>query len=120
MLYNLLVPLADDYTIFNVFRYITFRAAGALVTSLGLAFVLGPMTIRVLQRARIGQVVRSDGPQTHLVKAGTPTMGGALIVMSAGVSTLMWAELTNSYTILALLTFVAMGAIGRSGLCRGG
>ena len=98
--------------LFHIFRYITFRAAGALVTSLGLAFVLGPMTIRLLKRSHVGQVVRADGPQTHLVKAGTPTMGGALIVMSAGVSTLMWAELTNPYTVLALMTFLAMGAIG--------
>ena len=112
MFYHLWPDLAEVFSVFNVFQYITFRAAGALVTSLGLAFLLGPMTIRVLQRSRIGQVVRSDGPQTHLVKAGTPTMGGTLIVMSGGVSTLMWAELTNSYTVLALLTFVAMGAIG--------
>ncbi len=104
--------LADLSDTLNIFQYITFRAAGALVTSLVLAFVLGPMTIRALKRFRIGQVVRADGPQTHLVKAGTPTMGGALIVMSAGVSTLMWAELTNPYTVLALLTFLAMGAIG--------
>ena len=112
MLYHLLPDLADVYNVFNVFRYITFRAAGALVTSLVLAFVLGPMTIRGLKRFRIGQVVRADGPATHLPKAGTPTMGGALIVMSAGVSTLLWAELTNWYTVLALVTFVAMGTIG--------
>jgi len=109
MLYQLY--LADISDVFNIFRYITFRAAGALVTSLALAFLLGPMTIRVLKRFRIGQVVRADGPATHLSKAGTPTMGGALIVMSAGVSTLVWAGF-NSYTVLALLTFVAMGAIG--------
>ena len=112
MLYHLLPDLADVYNVFNLFRYITFRAAGALVTSLVLAFVLGPMTIRGLKRFRIGQVVRADGPATHLPKAGTPTMGGALIVMSASVSTLLWAELTNWYTVLALLTFVAMGALG--------
>ena len=112
MLYHLLPDLADVYNVFNVFRYITFRAAGALVTSLVLAFVVGPMTIRGLKRFRIGQVVRADGPATHLPKAGTPTMGGALIVMSAGVSTLLWAELTNWYTVLALVTFVAMGTIG--------
>ena len=112
MLYHLLPDLADVYNVFNVFRYITFRAAGALVTSLVLAFVLGPMTIRGLKRFRIGQVVRANGPATHLPKAGTPTMGGALIVMSAGVSTLLWAELTNWYTVLALVTFVAMGTIG--------
>ena len=87
MLYHLLPPLADVSIFFNLFRFITFRAAGALVTSLVLAFVLGPMTIRVLKQFRVGQVVRAEGPATHLSKAGTPTMGGALIVLSAGVST---------------------------------
>jgi phospho-N-acetylmuramoyl-pentapeptide-transferase len=112
MLYHLLPGLADVHIVFNLFDYITFRAAGALVTSLVLAFVLGPVTIRALKRLRIGQVVRAEGPASHLPKAGTPTMGGALIVMSAGVSTLLWAELTNWYTVLALLTLVAMGALG--------
>ena len=112
MLYHLLPDLADVFIGFNLFGFITFRAAGALVTSLLLAFALGPMTVRVLKRLRIGQVVRADGPASHLSKTGTPTMGGTLIVMSAGVSTLLWAELTNSYTVLALLTFVAMGALG--------
>jgi phospho-N-acetylmuramoyl-pentapeptide-transferase len=112
MLYHLLPDLADVHIVFNLFRFITFRAAGALVTSLALAFVLGPLTIRVLKRLRVGQVIRSDGPATHLSKAGTPTMGGVLIVMSAGLSTLLWAELTNWYTILALATLFAMAAIG--------
>ncbi len=112
MLYHLLPGLADVHIVFNLFGYITFRAAGALVTSLVLAFVLGPMTIRGLKRLGIGQVVREEGPATHLPKAGTPTMGGALIVMSASVSTLLWAELTNWYTVLALLSLVAMGALG--------
>jgi phospho-N-acetylmuramoyl-pentapeptide-transferase len=112
MLYHLLPDFADVHIVFNLFRFITFRAAGALVTSLALAFVLGPLTIRFLKRFRVGQVIRSDGPATHLSKAGTPTMGGVLIVMSAGLSTLLWAELTNWYTILALATLFAMAAIG--------
>ncbi len=112
MLSHLLPGLSDVFGVFNVFIYISFRAAGALVTSLVLAFVLGPMTIRALKRFRIGQVVRDEGPESHLSKAGTPTMGGALIVMSASISTLLWAELTNWYTVLALVTFVAMGALG--------
>ena len=112
MLYHLIPGFADVFTVLNVFRYITFRAAGALVTSLVLAFVLGPMTIRALKRYGVGQVVRAEGPATHLSKSGTPTMGGALIVMSAGLSTLLWAELTNWYTVLALLSLVTMGAIG--------
>ena len=112
MLYHLLPGLTDVHIVFNLFRFITFRAAGALVTSLVLAFVLGPVIIKALSRFRVGQVVRSEGPATHLPKAGTPTMGGVLIVLSTGLSTLLWAELTNWYTILALLTLFAMAAIG--------
>ena len=112
MLYHLLPPLDDIHIVFNLFRYITFRAAGAVVTSLILAFLLGPPTIRWLRRLRVGQVVRDVGPERHLEKAGTPTMGGALIVMSATVSTLLWAELTNRYTLLALLAFLLMGGLG--------
>ncbi len=112
MLYHLLPPLSDVHIVFNLFRYISFRSAGAMVTSLVLAFLLGPATIRWLRRLRVGQVVRTDGPETHLEKAGTPTMGGALIVMAATVSTLLWAELLNWYTVLALLAFLWMGALG--------
>ena len=82
------------------------------MTSLLLAFVLGPMTIRWLTRMKVGQVVRTDGPETHLEKAGTPTMGGVLIIMSAGVSTLLWADLTNGFTILALVALIWMGLLG--------
>ena len=112
MLYHLLPGLTDVHIVFNLFRFITFRAAGALVTSLVVAFVLGPVTIRALTRLRVGQVVRAEGPATHLEKAGTPTMGGVLILIATTLSTLLWAELTNWYTVLALLTLVAMGAIG--------
>jgi phospho-N-acetylmuramoyl-pentapeptide-transferase len=112
MLYHLLPQFADVHIIFNVFRYITFRAAGAVVTALILAWVLGPATIRWLTRMKVGQVVRTDGPETHLEKAGTPTMGGTLIIMAAGISTLLWAELTNWYTILALGALVWMGLLG--------
>ncbi len=112
MLYHLLPQFADVHIVFNLFRYLTFRAAGAVVTALVLAFVLGPMTIRWLTRLKVGQVVRECGPQTHLGKAGTPTMGGALIIMSAGISTLLWARLTNPYTLLALAALVWMGLLG--------
>jgi phospho-N-acetylmuramoyl-pentapeptide-transferase len=112
MLYHLLPRYADVHIIFNVFRYLTFRAAGAVVTALILAFVLGPMTIRWLTRLKVGQVVRTDGPETHLEKAGTPTMGGTLIIMAAAISTFLWAELTNWYTMLALLALVWMGLLG--------
>ncbi|MEX0979887.1 MAG: phospho-N-acetylmuramoyl-pentapeptide-transferase [Gemmatimonadota bacterium] len=112
MLYHFLPQFADFHILFNVFRYQTFRAAGAVVTALVLAFVLGPPTIRWLTRLKVGQVVRSEGPQTHLKKAGTPTMGGALIVMSAAASILLWAELTNPYTLLTLLALVWLGTLG--------
>ena len=112
MLYHLLPGFADVHIVFNLFRFITFRAAGALVTSLIIAFLLGPITIRMLKQFRVGQVIRSEGPSTHLEKAGTPTMGGVLIVSSTAITTLLWAELTNWYTILSLLTLLAMGAIG--------
>tara|TARA_Y100000590_G_scaffold470517_1_gene665920 strand:+ start:1406 stop:2512 length:1107 start_codon:yes stop_codon:yes gene_type:complete len=112
MLYHLLPGFADVHIVFNLFRFITFRAAGALVTSLVIAFLLGPITIRMLKQFRVGQVIRSEGPSTHLEKAGTPTMGGVLIVSSTAITTLLWAELTNWYTILSLLTLLAMGAIG--------
>ena len=112
MLYHLLPGYADVHIVFNLFRFITFRAAGALVTALLLAFALGPITIRLLKRHRVGQVVRSEGPVTHLKKAGTPTMGGALILACTALSTLLWAELTNWYTMLGILTLLVTGAIG--------
>jgi len=112
MLYHLLPGLSDVNTVFNVFVYITFRAAGAVVTSLLIAFVMGPVVIRKLREASVGQVVRSVGPESHLEKAGTPTMGGVIIIGAAGLSTLLWAELTNWYTIVALVSLFWMGAIG--------
>jgi phospho-N-acetylmuramoyl-pentapeptide-transferase len=92
--------------------YISFRAAGAVVTSLIIAFAVGPVVIRRLQRANVGQVVRDTGPETHLAKSGTPTMGGIIIIGAATLSTLLWADLTNSYTVLALVSLLWMGAIG--------
>src|SRR3982751_5392454 len=82
---------------FNVFGYITLRAVLACMTSLLISFMLGPRTITWLTRMKIGQAVRDDGPQTHLVKAGTPTMGGALILMSVAITTLLWGDLTNRF-----------------------
>jgi phospho-N-acetylmuramoyl-pentapeptide-transferase len=122
MLYHLLPQLADLpiesrilerlLNVFNVFRYQTFRAAGAVVTSLFLALVFGPAVIRWLRRVRFGQVVREEGPATHQVKAGTPTMGGVLILLSATLSTLLWARLDVPYTLLCVLALVWMGALG--------
>lgn len=112
MLYHLLYPLADHHIFFNLFRYITFRAAGAMVTALVLSFLLGPSVIRWLRTLRVGQVVRADGPETHLSKAGTPTMGGLLILISTVTATALWAELTNPYTIIAIIVLVWTGLLG--------
>jgi phospho-N-acetylmuramoyl-pentapeptide-transferase len=112
MLFHLLPQFADQHIVFNLFRYQTFRAAGAIVTALFLAFVLGPAVIRWLQRLRVGQVVREEGPASHLEKAGTPTMGGMLIILSAAISTLLWARLDVPYTLFCLVALVWMGTLG--------
>lgn len=115
MLYYLmpaLADLSDAFGVFNVFIYISFRTAGAVVTSLIIAFVFGPAVIRRLQLANVGQVVRAVGPESHLVKSGTPTMGGLIIITAATVSTLLWARLDNPYTVLAVVSLLWMGAIG--------
>jgi len=112
MLYHLLPPLSDIHFIFNVFTYITFRSAGAVVTSLLFAFLLGPPTIRALRRLNVGEVVRTVGPETHQVKEGTPTMGGVLILSAATLSTLLWAPLNNPFVMLSLGALLWMGAIG--------
>jgi len=112
MLYHWLPGFTDVHIVFNLFNYLTFRAAGAVVTALVVAFVLGPPVIRRLTRLKVGQVVRTEGPQTHLGKAGTPTMGGALIIAAATVSTLLWADLTNWYVLIALGSLLYMGGLG--------
>jgi phospho-N-acetylmuramoyl-pentapeptide-transferase len=112
MLYHLLFPLSDQFALFNVFRYITFRAAGAIITALLLSVIFGPWFVRTLRRLSIGQNIRDVGPDSHQVKAGTPTMGGLLILFALMTSTLLWANLENFYVWLALLTTAAFGAIG--------
>ena len=112
MLYHLLFPLRSAIPVLNVFRYITFRTAGASVTALALSLVLGPLLIRTLREFQIGQVIRQDGPQTHRAKAGTPTMGGLLIMSSSLLPTLLWADLTNAYIWIAVGATVAFGAVG--------
>ena len=112
MLYHFLVPLAEYNNVFNLFRYQTFRAAGAVVTAFLVAFYLGPPIIRRLRILKVGQVVRAEGPQTHLGKSGTPTMGGVIIVLATVIPTLLWAELTNGLTITALVVLVWLGALG--------
>ena len=112
MLPYLLEPLADDFIIFNLFTYITFRAGGAMAMALFLSFLFGPRVIRWLRRLRVGQVVREEGPQSHYQKAGTPTMGGALIILATVVSTLLWAKLANAYVMITLLVLVWLGSLG--------
>jgi phospho-N-acetylmuramoyl-pentapeptide-transferase len=112
VLYHLLVPLAKFIGPLNVFRYVTFRTAGAFLTALLVTLLLGPKIIDKLSALRARQVVREDGPQSHLKKAGTPTMGGVLILLAVTSATLLWAQLTNRFIWLALLTTLAMGAVG--------
>jgi phospho-N-acetylmuramoyl-pentapeptide-transferase len=112
VLYHFLVPLARQFKIFNLFTYITFRAAGAAVTALLLAFVVGPAIIRWLQGEAVTQVVREGTPDSHAGKARTPTMGGLIILLAAVGSTLLWARLSSRYIWLALVVTASMGAIG--------
>ncbi len=114
MLYNLARPLADQFIMFNLFRYITFRSGAACMTALVVSFVLGPMFIRWLKRVQVsGQPIRPDGPESHLLtKKGTPTMGGGLILAALSVSTLLWADLRSGYVWAVLLLTLGYGALG--------
>ncbi|OGP67773.1 MAG: phospho-N-acetylmuramoyl-pentapeptide-transferase [Deltaproteobacteria bacterium RBG_16_44_11] len=112
MIYELLYPLHTVFSSFNVFRYITFRTIFASITALLICLVVGPWLIRKLQSLQIGQQIREDGPQSHLVKKGTPTMGGVLIILAVVSSTLLWANLSVDYIWLILLVTVGYGLIG--------
>ncbi|KLN60497.1 phospho-N-acetylmuramoyl-pentapeptide-transferase [Kiloniella spongiae] len=114
MLYEIFLPLADDYSLFNVFRYITFRSGGAVLTALLISFIFGPKIIRWLKiKQGEGQPIRDDGPESHLLtKKGTPTMGGALILLALSVSTLLWANLSNPFIWIILLVTIGFGLIG--------
>src|SRR5213594_4124916 len=112
MLFHLLYPFRTQLSVLNVTRYITFRTAAASLTALAISLLLGPWMVRKLREFQIGQVIRAEGPQTHRPKAGTPTMGGLLILTAALVPTLLWADLTNVYVWIAVLTTTAYGAIG--------
>ncbi|MFO1373304.1 MAG: phospho-N-acetylmuramoyl-pentapeptide-transferase [Agitococcus sp.] len=104
--------LAQYYKAFHVFNYLTLRAMLSILTSLAIAIWFGPKMIDYLRKLKFGQAVRTDGPQTHLVKSGTPTMGGALILVSIGVSTLLWSNLNNPYIWIVLGVMVVFGAVG--------
>lgn len=112
MLLMLLQWLGESVRAFNVFNYLTLRAVLATITALTISWTLGPWVIRKLAELKVGQAVRDDGPQTHLIKAGTPTMGGTLILLSIGLTTLLWGDLRNQYIWLVLVVTLATGVIG--------
>ncbi len=114
MLFNLLAPLSEDFSVLNLFRYLTFRSGGAVLTALLLSFLIGGPVIRWLKRKqREGQPIRTDGPESHLLtKKGTPTMGGVIILLALTVSTLLWADLSNGYVWIVLGVTVGFGLIG--------
>ncbi len=114
MLYHILFPLADQFSALNVFRYLTFRTGGAVITALIISFLFGPVLIELLKsRQQGGQPIRSDGPESHLLtKQGTPTMGGLLILIALSIATLLWANLTNPFIWACLGVTIAFGTIG--------
>lgn len=112
LIYHLFYPFHEEFSVLNVLRYITFRTAYASLTALFLSMWLGPWVIRRLSEFQIGQFIREEGPSSHHVKAGTPTMGGVLIVISIIVPTLLWADLTNAYVWVALTALIFFAAVG--------
>lgn len=112
MLYHLLYPLREYFFAFNVFRYITFRAAYAMVTALFICFIFGPRLIRKLRSIQVGQRIRNEVPQTHREKEGTPTMGGLLIIAAIVVPTLLWGNLANKYIQVSIVVTLWTGLIG--------
>ena len=112
MLYHLLYPLHTTFSVFNVFRYITFRTIYASLTAFFICFLLGPWMIRKLANMQVGQYIRDDGPKSHFDKAGTPTMGGTLIILSLTAAILLWSDLTNYYVWIVLFVIIGYGAIG--------
>ncbi|HZN54329.1 MAG TPA: phospho-N-acetylmuramoyl-pentapeptide-transferase [Candidatus Polarisedimenticolaceae bacterium] len=112
MLYHLLYPLHTSLKLFNVFRYITFRTAMAIITAMVVSFILGPWLIRRLRYFQIGQEIREEGPASHQSKRGTPTMGGLLILTAVVPTTLLWADLRNPFVWIAVVSMCAFGGIG--------
>ncbi|HLG22025.1 MAG TPA: phospho-N-acetylmuramoyl-pentapeptide-transferase [Candidatus Manganitrophaceae bacterium] len=112
MFYHFLYPLHTVYPFFNVFRYITFRTIYAVITALVISFLIGQWVTELLRRYQIGQQIRSEGPQSHQEKSGTPTMGGVIMLAAIMLSTLLWADLKNSYIWLVLFATVGFGLIG--------
>ncbi len=113
MLFHVFAPFAHDFILFNLFRYITFRTGGAMATSLLICFIFGPRIIRWLKSKQgEGQPIRDDGPESHLKKKGTPTMGGLMILVSVIMSTLLWADLSNIYTWVVICVTLGFGSVG--------
>src|SRR5437868_3259012 len=112
MLFHLLYPLHARAHVFNVLRYVSTRIILATLTALLLSFFLGPWFIERLRSKQIGEQIRSDGPQSHKKKAGTPTMGGSLILFALAIPTLLWCDLTNRFVWLTLLVTIGYGVIG--------
>jgi phospho-N-acetylmuramoyl-pentapeptide-transferase len=112
VLYHILYSFSHIFTPFNIFQYITFRAGGAVLTSILICFIVGPYIIRELAKFKIKQVVRADGPSTHLFKKGTPTMGGLIILLSVVISVLLWARLDNRFIIWLLIGSIWFGFLG--------
>ncbi|MGB4598569.1 MAG: phospho-N-acetylmuramoyl-pentapeptide-transferase [Trichlorobacter sp.] len=112
MLYHLFYPLASNMKILNIFKYLTFRSIYAMITALVVCFVLGPWIIRKLEGLQARQVIRTDGPESHLQKQGTPTMGGVMILAAIILPTLLWADLSNLYVWITLFIIVGYGLIG--------
>jgi phospho-N-acetylmuramoyl-pentapeptide-transferase len=112
MLYHIFYPLAANVKLFNIFKYLTFRTIYAMITALLVCFVIGPWIIRTLEGLQARQVIRTDGPESHLQKQGTPTMGGVMILAAIIIPTLLWADLTNAYIWVALFITIGYGLIG--------
>ncbi len=112
MFYYLLYPLPDIFFGFNVFGYISFRAIGAALTALIISFLFGPKIIRILKSRQIGETIRLDGPESHLKKEGTPTMGGIIVLLAVILPTFLWAKFTDKHIQLILLATIWMGVIG--------
>ena len=112
MLLELFQWLGEDIRAFQVFNYLSLRAVMAALTALFIGFAAGPATIRYLKAMKVGQAVRNNGPKTHLVKDGTPTMGGVLILISIALSTLLWMDLSNRFVWVVLFVTIGYGAVG--------
>ena len=113
MFYHFLYPLADQFSAFNLFQYLTFRTGGAIMTALILCFLVGPRMITWLKKKqKEGQPIREDGPEGHFKKAGTPTMGGLMILISAGIAVFLWSDLTNPYVWIVSFVIISFGVIG--------